>query len=128
MNSHHFKHLKSHTKEYEEQLKHGWKSHIGKIELQKGSMFFTDTAFHITYFFIHWWAQCFIFCLSNKLGEQKTFIQIHISRSGPHTTNFKILLTYHKENHTPKTTYNVECSQSRNHCLHYTQLSPHEIN
>jgi len=73
MNSHHCKHLKCDTKEYEEQLKPGWKSHIGKIELQKGSMFFTDTAFHITYFFTHWWTQCFIFASQTNWGNKRHY-------------------------------------------------------
>jgi hypothetical protein len=55
--------------------------------------------------------------------------KIHSSGSGPHMTNFKVLLKrYHKDTLTLNTTYNVECSCSRNNCLHYAQLSPHEIN
>jgi hypothetical protein len=34
MNLHHCEHLKSCTKEYEEQVRHGWKCYIGKNELQ----------------------------------------------------------------------------------------------
>jgi hypothetical protein len=35
MTPHHCEHLKSYTKEYKEQEKHGWQYHVGKTELQE---------------------------------------------------------------------------------------------
>jgi len=81
MNPHHFEHLKYHTKGYQEQLKYGWKCHIGKIKLQTSSMlFFTGTAFNIMYFIHQLCTKCFIFCLSNKLRKHdlKYFLVINI--------------------------------------------------
>jgi hypothetical protein len=51
MNPHNFEQLKSCTNKYLEQLKHEWKCHTRKTQLQKSSMFFTDTVFNITYIF-----------------------------------------------------------------------------
>jgi len=42
--------------------------------------------------------------------------------------NFKILLKfYHIDSHILKITYNVERSENRSNCLHYTNLSPHKV-
>jgi hypothetical protein len=44
----------------------GRKCHTGKTTLQNSSMFFTNTAFSITYSLQHLCTHCFIFCLSNR--------------------------------------------------------------
>jgi hypothetical protein len=46
MDPHQLEHLKSCTKEYKEQVKRGWKCHVGKTELQEVQ----DTVFNTTFF------------------------------------------------------------------------------
>jgi hypothetical protein len=50
MNPHQRQHLKSCTKKYKEQVKHGWKCHVGKTELQEVQYVCKDTVFNITFF------------------------------------------------------------------------------
>jgi hypothetical protein len=73
MNPHHFEHLKSCTKKHQE-LTRGWKCHCGKTELQKSSMFLTDTVFKITYFFHQLCTLFFVFCLSLRKRDMEHFL------------------------------------------------------
>jgi hypothetical protein len=47
VNPHQCEHLKSCTKEYKEQVKRGWKCHVGKAELQEVQ--YVEDSFNITY-------------------------------------------------------------------------------
>jgi hypothetical protein len=110
---------------------------LGKLNHQMCSVFFKDTVFNTTLCFRQLCTLLSYFAsrtnweneIWNTSWLQTLSVQIHILGSGPHTVNFKVLLKwYHKDNHTVKTTNNVEHSQSQKNCLHYAQLSPHEIN
>jgi hypothetical protein len=51
MNPHHCEHLKSCTKEYKGQVKHEWKCHIRKTELQEVQLCFLKTQYLVPHSF-----------------------------------------------------------------------------